>query len=232
MKKRIFVCFWQFSPFVCQKIKSFLPIFTLQSFLKIDGIDLLSSIDLDRIDPVDLWKRLTVIESILSIFKKDRPWANQYCRSLQKIDRSNSIRSNRSFYYKKQAIRTTIRLVICWPLIRKSPEKKKLLLYADSQVNKLLVCWQPCPHIPKMLTAKSAYSTYFLTAKCQVHIFLICWLHKSPTNQEPVLHWISKKYNMCSIKMSSPYMVLVQGLYSLKPNMDSADSRISWHLPF
>ena len=43
-KKRMFVCFWQFSPFLCQKIKTLPSIFDLRSFLKIDGIDLFSSI--------------------------------------------------------------------------------------------------------------------------------------------------------------------------------------------
>ena len=44
-KKNVcFVCFWQFSPFICQKIKTLPSIFDLRSFLKIDGIDLFSSI--------------------------------------------------------------------------------------------------------------------------------------------------------------------------------------------
>ena len=64
-------------PYLCQKIKLLPPILALQSFLKIDGIDSLSSIYRDRIDPIDLWKRSTLIESISSIFKNDWLWANR-----------------------------------------------------------------------------------------------------------------------------------------------------------
>ena len=51
-------------------------------------------IDCDRIDPVDLWKRLTVIELILSNFKKERPLANQSRQCFVKIDFLSSSRYN------------------------------------------------------------------------------------------------------------------------------------------
>ena len=51
-------------PFLCKQSKSLLSIFALQSFLKLDGID-----------------------SLLSIFEKDRPWANRSHQSLKIIDR-------------------------------------------------------------------------------------------------------------------------------------------------
>ena len=51
----------------------------------------LKKIDCDRITLVDFLKRLTVIELILSIFKKVWPWANGSHRSLKKIKGSDSI---------------------------------------------------------------------------------------------------------------------------------------------
>ena len=65
--------------------------------------------DLEQIDRVDLWKRSTVSESILSFFKKDRPWANRSSWSFKKINRSDSIFFLiewifRSFIHKKRLI--------------------------------------------------------------------------------------------------------------------------------
>ena len=65
----------------------------------------------DRFALVDLWKRLTVIELILSNFKKERPLANQSRQCFVKIDRNNSIFFTIesifwSFYHKKWAIRS------------------------------------------------------------------------------------------------------------------------------
>ena len=62
---------FDFPPYLCQKIKLLPPILALQSFLKIDGIDSLSSI----------FEKTTVIESISSIFEKYRPWSNRSRRS-------------------------------------------------------------------------------------------------------------------------------------------------------
>ena len=64
---------------------------SLFNLLKIDGIDpshrSLTKIANDQIDSFDLWKRLTVIESIPLIFEKDRLWSNRSHRSLKKIGR-------------------------------------------------------------------------------------------------------------------------------------------------
>ena len=59
----------------------------------------LKQIDHDRIDYIDLWKRSTLIKSIMSVFEKDRPWLNQSCQSL-KISKSKW-----SFDHKKRLIR-------------------------------------------------------------------------------------------------------------------------------
>ena len=63
-KKHIFGKFLIVSPLLCQKSKSLLSIFALQSFLKIDGIDLL----------------------VYFFFKEDQQWANWSRWSLKKMD--------------------------------------------------------------------------------------------------------------------------------------------------
>ena len=88
--------FLQFFPLLCQKTKSLLSIFALWSFYKYRR-EWLALADLWKTSPVmesilsifEKW--LTLIESIPSIFKKDRLWVSRSHRSLQKIGGINYI---------------------------------------------------------------------------------------------------------------------------------------------
>ena len=71
----------------------------IQSFHDRINLSITKKIDRDLIDPVDLWKRLTVRESILLIFKKDRH---------KQFDLFHN-RINLSFFrYKKQSIQIAL----------------------------------------------------------------------------------------------------------------------------
>ena len=97
-KNVFFVCFWQFSPFLCPRVNRSHRSSLSRSFLKSDGSNSLSL-----------------------LFKKEQMWANRFCRSLQKSDREQQFapiahdkratraihsfpQANRSFANKKHAL--------------------------------------------------------------------------------------------------------------------------------
>ena len=102
--------FLQFFPLLCQKTKSLLSIFALWSFYKYRR-EWLALVDLWKTSPVmesilsifEKW--LTLIESIPSIFKKDRPLVSRSRRSYKRSAGSiiSFSRLNRSFDHKKRS---------------------------------------------------------------------------------------------------------------------------------
>ena len=96
-----FTCFWQFFtvfPFLCPRVNRSHPSLFRCSFLKCDRT------------LVALYKRVTMSKLLPSLFTKERLWAIQYRRSLQKSYGSNSLISKSeslfcSFAHKKQVIR-------------------------------------------------------------------------------------------------------------------------------
>ena len=96
-----FTCFWQFFtvfPFLCPRVNRSHPSLFRCSFLKCDRT------------LVALYKRVTMSKLLPSLFTKERLWAIQYRRSLQKSYGSNSLFSKSeslfcSFAHKKQVIR-------------------------------------------------------------------------------------------------------------------------------
>ena len=77
-KNVFYLCFWQFPPFLCQKMKSLLSIFVLRSFLKINGIDSLSSIKKDC--KKDQFHQKTDLISRL-VWNYHLPWLISYVQS-------------------------------------------------------------------------------------------------------------------------------------------------------
>ena len=90
-KKSFFVSFWQFSPFLCQKIDSLLPIFDLFK-RSMGSIQFHQSL-----------KKIYVIKLIKSIFEKERPWLNRSSWSLKKIDSILKIKliTKNDWFYRK-----------------------------------------------------------------------------------------------------------------------------------
>ena len=71
-----------FPPFLCRKSESLPSLFTQSLFCKDRR---------DRFALVALYKRAIMCKSLLSLFTKERPWANWSRRSLKKSDGSNSL---------------------------------------------------------------------------------------------------------------------------------------------